>query len=317
VPFHAEEIGEEACGYNVPVAPVTAALAAKTEAETRITRFTQLARGVALDGDTPGTVTLEDGQTLSAHLIIGAEGRNSISREAAGIGVNLKTYPQTAMALNLAHTRPHDHISTEFHRKTGPFTIVPLEGLRSALVWVERPEDAERFMAMDAAALAREIEPRTHGLLGRVTLEGTTRGYPPIHQTANAVTAPGLALVGEAAHVMPPIGAQGLNLGLRDVAALRDSLADSGALQAPGAHNAREIGLAAYARNRRVDIGTRMAAVDILNRSLLSGFIGLQGARSAGLHLVRRFGPLRRLVMREGLQPGYATPGLMRAGGAS
>jgi 2-octaprenyl-6-methoxyphenol hydroxylase len=242
-------------------------------------------------------------------LVIGADGRRSLCRAAAGIETTQRAYPQTALTLNLAHARPHDDTSTEFHTESGPFTLVPLPGRRSSLVCVLDPESAARLVAMSDAELSAEIERRAHSLLGKMAVEPGRGIFPLAIETADAFAHDRLALVGEAAHVVPPIGAQGLNLGLRDGATIAELVAearrqnlDVGAPQL----------LARYDTQRRADVTSRSVAVDLLNRSLLTDFLPAQGARGLSLYLVDRIGPLRRALMREGVAPAASQPRLMR-----
>jgi 2-octaprenyl-6-methoxyphenol hydroxylase len=242
-------------------------------------------------------------------LVIGADGRRSLSRAAAGIETTQRAYPQTALTLNLAHARPHDDTSTEFHTESGPFTLVPLPGRRSSLVCVLDPAHADELAAMDDAELAREIQRRAHSLLGTMNVEPGRGIFPLAIESADAFARDRIALVGEAVHVVPPIGAQGFNLGLRDGATIAELVAearrqniDVGAPQL----------LARYDTQRRADVTSRSVAVDLLNRSLLTDFLPAQGARGLSLFLVDRIGPLRRALMREGVAPAASQPRLMR-----
>jgi 2-octaprenyl-6-methoxyphenol hydroxylase len=200
--------------------------------------------------------------------------------------------------VNFGHSLPHDDTSTEFHTETGPFTIVPLPGNRSSLVWVDRPASAATHARLAADALAAKIEARSAAILGAVAVEGPAQVFPLAGMNARRFAAGRAVLVGEAAHLFPPIGAQGLNLGYRDVAALGRILA--GRLPDPGAERV----LAAYDRARRTDVLTRTAAVDALNRTLLSGFLPVQAARGFGLFLLDQVPALRRAVMRQGVAAG-------------
>ena len=160
---------------------------------------------------------------MSARLAIGAEGRRSLCRAAAGIETDGRSYPQTALTCNLGHSRPHHDTSTEFHTETGPFTLVPLPGNRSSLVFVVDP--AEAAAPAGAAATPRwrtEIERRSHSILGKIEVEPGRGVFPLAVETARRFGARRVALIGEAAHVIPPIGAQGLNLGLRDAATIAE-----------------------------------------------------------------------------------------------
>ena len=207
---------------------------------------------------------------------------------------------KSALTVCLAHTRPHHGISTEFHTTSGPFTLVPLPGVRSSLVWVLDPAEADHIAALDDAALSAEIERRSHSILGKITVEPGRGIFPLSIATAQRFAARRIALIGEAAHVIPPIGAQGLNLGLRDAAAI-------GELAITAHRGGDDIGgdavLAAYDKMRRSDVARRTLAIDLLNRTLLADFLPVQSARGLGLYLLDKIGPLRRAVMREGLSP--------------
>ena len=164
------------------------------------------------------TIRCSAGGPVTARLVIGADGRRSLCRASAGIETDRRSYPQVALTCNLTHSRPHNGTSTEFHTDVGPFTLVPLPGHRSSLVFVLDPDDAPRLAAMSDADLSAEIERRSHSILGKITVEPGRSMYPLAVETAGRFGARRVVLVGEAAHVIPPIGAQGLNLGLRDAA---------------------------------------------------------------------------------------------------
>lgn len=292
VAFRAEEIGLEAFGWNIPNGALSQLLqerlhqAGVEHVPERVLAVEQCERGL--------TLKLEGRPDFTADLIVAADGRGSLVRQAAGIETRSHDYPQVALALNLKIGRPHRDVSTEFHTEFGPFTLVPLPGLRASLVWVVSPEKAEELRAMDDAALSRAIEIQSHALLGRTEVDGRRSFWPMGTVMATSQAADRLALVGEAGHVLPPIGAQGFNLTLRDIAALVRALEGAGDPGDPAV-------LRAYAKARRLDIGTRHSAVDLLNRSLLSGHFPLQGLRGLGLYALERVGPLRRAVMRQGL----------------
>ena len=308
VRFEAAEIGLEAFGYNIENRHLTAAMAAQAREIAALEVIAQDAVGIAISTDTVA-ITLDDGGTVVARLVVGADGARSRCRKAAGIETEGWSYPQTALTLTLRHSRPHHDISTEFHRASGPFTLVPLPGLRSSLVFVTDPGDAARVEALPAAELAAEIERRAHSLLGKIEAEPERGVFPLKVERARAFGARRIALVGEAAHVIPPIGAQGLNLGLRDAATIAELAAV--AHQAGHDPGADEL-IARYDEMRRTDVTSRTLAVDLLNRSLLSEFLPLQGARGLGLFFLDRIAPLRRAVMREGVSPLAAQPRLMR-----
>lgn len=303
VTFHASEIGQDYFGLNIPnellLRLLETAIVATPEIDWRRTT-------VAAWHPAEGSVAAElgDGGRMEAPLAVAADGRLSPARRAAGIEVSTRAYPQAALVLNFAHHRPHGFVSTEFHTETGPFTQVPLPGNRSSLVWVEAPKRARDLAAMDDAALSVEVERKMQSMLGRVTVEPGRQVYPLSATLPRRFGQNRIALVGEAAHVFPPIGAQGLNLGIRDVQDLVRMVrlhADD-----PGAPAA----LAQYDSGRRPDVLARSAGVDLLNRSLLSDMLPAQIARGFGLTLLEALSPLRAFFMREGLKPGSGLPGL-------
>jgi 2-octaprenyl-6-methoxyphenol hydroxylase len=304
--FDAAEIKLDAFGYNIENRHLVAALEARVR-ELELARIS--APALAVESDADG-VTLKhaDGEAR-VRLAIGADGARSLCRAAAGIATRCRIYQQTALTLNLGHTRPHGDTSTEFHTESGPFTLVPLPGLRSSLVCVLDPQHATTLSAMNEGALSAEIERKAHSHLGNMCVE-TGRGvFQLAVETANAFSGKRIALVGEAAHVVPPIGAQGLNLGLRDAATIAEIVADA-------RRDKLDVGrpdvLARYERQRRADVTSRTIAVDLLNRSLLTDFFPVHGVRGLSLYLVEHIGPLRRAVMREGVTPAASQPRLMR-----
>jgi 2-octaprenyl-6-methoxyphenol hydroxylase len=308
VSFSAAEIGLDAFGYNIENRHLVAALDATLRHLPSLVRIAAEAAAIDLDAD-GATVALNDGATVAARLVIGADGRRSICRAAAGIESDHASYPQTALTFNLSHSRAHHDTSTEFHTASGPFTLVPLPGSRSSLVCVVEPLEAEELLGLNEAELVEEIEHRSHSILGAVTVEPGRGRFPLAIQTAHRFGLHRVALVGEAAHLIPPIGAQGLNLGLRDAASIGELVvAAHRSGHDPGAAGV----IARYDRLRRADVSGRSLAIDLLNRSLLSDFLPVQGARGLGLYLIDRVGPLRRAVMREGVAPRASMPRLMR-----
>ena len=308
VAFRAFEIGLDAFGWNIENATLVEKLAAAAGRHENLTLIPHQAVGFTAGADA-ATVALAEGGALTGSLVVAADGRNSKLRQAAGIETRTWSYPQSAVTALLAHERDHRDASTEFHTRHGPFTLVPLPGRRSSLVWVTRQEEAKRLAALDDESLALAIERQAQSILGAMRIDGP-RGLVPM--SGLSVTRYGtgrLALVGEAAHVFPPIGAQGLNLGLRDVAALRDAVIDAGDEgHEPGSDDA----LGRYQRGRELDVRLRTAAVDSLNRTLLAGLLPTDFLRGAGLLTLSSIGPLRRAVMREGVLPRFGAPRLMQ-----
>jgi len=304
--FRAPEVGLDAFGYNFPNAALMKVLEAAITGEGNITRFTAFAETIEIGADAV-TITLADGDVVSADFAIGADGRKSKLRETAGIDVRNWSYPQSAMVLNFSHSVPHQNISTEFHTEHGPFTQVPLPGSRSSLVWVQNPAEAAANAELSLEDLSRLVEERMQSMLGKVTVEDGVQVWPLSGMMAHRFGKGRIALVGEAAHVFPPIGAQGLNLSLRDIMALTDILCSRAEL--PVAADSGD----QFDRKRRADIMTRTASVDLLNRSLLSDFLPVQMLRAAGLHILSAIPPLRSIVMREGIEPGRGLRGIPAA----
>lgn len=297
VTFRAAEIGAGSFGVNIPNSVLLRVLKEAVEGEPRIVRVDAMVAEWRL-GDDRARAVLPDGKVLSAYLAVAADGRMSPAREAAGISVAKRDYPQSALVLNFAHSRPHGFVSTEFHTGTGPCTQVPLPGDRSSLVWLVSPQMAVELAGLDDAELSARIEERMQSILGRVEAEPGRQIYPMSALLPSAMAANRVALVGEAAHVFPPIGAQGMNLGIRDVADLVDvAMSHRGD---PGSEKA----LSAYRSARRLDVLARQTAVNSLNMALLSDLLPTQIARSAGLGLMASISPFREFVMREGMQPG-------------
>ncbi len=329
VKFEADEIGLEAFGYNIENRHLVAALEQRAHTlpglrlvDDQVTELTP--------GEDDVSVVLKGGETLCAPLVIGADGRRSLCRTAAGIALDERRYPQVALTVSFGHSRPHRDASTEFHTPSGPFTVVPLRGAfpgevgtgspsgnateqklgqRSSVVWVLDPDDAEDIAALNDGELSAEIERASHSILGKVTVEPGRGLFPLTVATTRRFGDKRIALVGEAAHVIPPIGAQGLNLGLRDAATIGELAV--GALCHDGDVGNAAL-LARYDRLRRADVGSRTFAVDLLNRTLLSDLLPAQGARGLGLYMIDRVGPLRRSIMREGVAPRASQPRLMR-----
>ncbi|ENN87062.1 2-octaprenyl-3-methyl-6-methoxy-1,4-benzoquinol hydroxylase protein [Rhizobium freirei PRF 81] len=297
VSFRSSEIGLEAFGYNIPNAALLDNLNRAIETEGNISRIEATASEVTFRDDGV-TVALDDGQSIEAAFVVGSDGRNSMVRETLGIKVKGWSYPQSAMVLNFAHSLPHQNISTEFHTESGPFTQVPLPGNRSSLVWVQKPAEAAANAEKSLEELGRLVEERMQSMLGKVTVEDSVQVWPLSGMTAYRFGKGRAALIGEAAHVFPPIGAQGLNLSLRDILALSETLCARPDQPIPASAGD------SFDRKRRADVISRTASVDLLNRSLLSDFLPVQMLRAAGLHVLSAVAPLRNMVMREGIEPG-------------
>ena len=244
-------------------------------------------------------VTLTDGTRLRARLVVGADGRASPVREAAGIPSRRTGYGQRAFALTALHTLPHQNVSTELYNQGGAFTLVPMADVEdtpcSAVVWMNDGAEAARLEALPDAAFNAHMTERSLGILGDLTTLGPRPLWPIVTQTAERLTAQRTALIAEAAHVLPPIGAQGLNTSLQDVAALvRLAAGDPAQLgEVPM--------LDTYASQRRNDIHMRARVIDLFNRVCKSNAPPVQALRLAGLKAVHDIAPVRRAVMQAGL----------------
>jgi 2-octaprenyl-6-methoxyphenol hydroxylase len=290
VTFKASELKLDAFGYNIELVDLVDVLAEAVSNipqlirfEEAVSEFSHLESGVCV-------ARLESGQFLAAPLLIGADGKKSMVRAFAGIASKQWEYKQTAITAVFSHKRDHEDISTEFHTRQGPFTLVPLPHRRSSLVWMMEPTRAERLAILDDQSFQAEVERQAQSMLGPMVMEGQRGIIPMAGLSTDRFALGNIALVGEAAHVFPPIGAQGLNLGFRDVAALMRALKSS--------HG--EAALQKYNSARKADVRLRTAAVDLLNRSLLADYLPIDLARSVGLLTVASIAPLRRFMMRRG-----------------
>jgi 2-octaprenyl-6-methoxyphenol hydroxylase len=310
VDFRASEIGLDVFGENIENRHLVRHLADAVRAEPRIKWVEAQVTDAATD-ETHGHVTLDTGATLSAKLLVSAEGRKSLLRQIAKIETRNWSYPQVALTALLTHDHPHREISTEFHTRQGPFTLVPLPASadapnRSSVVWMMDPTEARRRERLDNEKLAIEMTRQSHHMLGKLRMEGPRGAFPMSGLIAQTFAQNRIALVGDAAHGFPPIGAQGLNLGMRDIAHLIDALYLG---EDCGAQNA----LARYDAARRTDVRSRVAGVDVLNRSLLAGVLPVDFLRGAGLLALSSIRPLKRMVMREGVMPRGSIPRLMQS----
>ncbi len=244
-------------------------------------------------------ITLTDGTRITAKLVIGADGRNSPVRQAAGIAAKTTRYGQKAVTFAVTHDAPHDNVSTEIHRSGGPFTLVPLpdhDGRPcSAVVWMEDGPEANRLADLPEPEFNEQATLRSAGTYGPLTLASRRMVWPIISQVANRMSAERVALVAEAAHVVPPIGAQGLNMSLADLACLLD-LAQAN----PDTLGSAEM-LARYHRARHPDITLRVKGVDLLNRASQAENPLLRDLRAKGVEALYGLAPLRKVIMQLGL----------------
>ena len=302
--FDSQELNLEAFGWNIPLGQLLPALRKRAE-DLGVTFIESTATGAKFAGDTI-RIALSNASEISAFVCIAADGANSAMRTAAGISTNSWSYDQAAIATSFAHSMGHDNISTEYHKSAGPFTTVPLPDGRSSLVWMERPPRAETLMAMSDKELAAEIQIETHGELGLISDLGPRKSFPMKGLTARQFAKDRVILIGEAAHVVPPIGAQGLNMSLRDAALAADLVL---AAKDPGSESV----MSEYNAARRAEVLPRQQLIDLMNKSLLLGLLPMESARAASLAALHYIGPLKRIVMQHGLSPTQNLPFAMRA----
>lgn len=257
-------------------------------------------------------VRLADGRTLAARLVVAAEGRRSTLREAAGIKLVGWPYEQTGIVVTVAHELPHQGVAVQHFLPAGPFAILPLTGDRSCITWSEDARVARRILALDDDSFLAEIDKRFGGRLGRVTLAGPRASWPLEMHLARAYAAARLALVGDTAHGVHPIAGQGLNLGLRDVAALAEVVVE--ALRVgldPGASDV----LKRYERWRRFDSAVSTFAFDSINRVFSSDWTVVRAARDLGLGLIDRMPGVKRMLVEEAAGLTGDVPKLLRGVG--
>ncbi|MDJ0637289.1 MAG: FAD-dependent monooxygenase [Paracoccaceae bacterium] len=297
--FTSRDLGEDAFGWNLPNWQTRKVL---TEAAGRTPNL-DLRLGTGFQRlftrESEARITLSDGTRVTAALAIAADGRSSPLREAAGIDVHTDRYGQKALAFAVSHDVPHKNISTELYHRGGAFVLVPLPDHQgrpaSAVVWMEDGPEALRLSQLDDTGFGAAATARSATVLGPLTPITPRRLWPVVTQRATHLTAERVALIAEAAHVLPPIGAQGLNTSLWDVTALAEIVKS----------DRFELGSAAflnaYAKRRETDIRARAKVIDLYNRLCRSDAPPIQSLRRAGLKMVHDTVPLRRAIMRAGM----------------
>jgi 2-octaprenyl-6-methoxyphenol hydroxylase len=311
--LHFDSDDEEPLGFMHENRHLRAALQARAEAGKNLWLLWK-SRVAKVELSGPGViVALEDGRKLNAPLLVGADGRNSATREAAGINIARWKYDQQAIVSVLRHERPHEHIAYEIFYSTGPFALLPMNddagGHRSAIVWSVPEDDAVGWLSLSDEDFAAEAQAAMGGFLGRIEMLAPRSSYPLGFHHAAQITAERLALVGDAAHAIHPIAGQGLNLGFRDVAALTQVLVE-------GARLGLDLGnrqlLDRYQRWRSLDALSVAFATDSLTR--LYGIPGeaASAIRRFGMGLVSRISPMRSRLMSEARGTSGELPLLLR-----
>lgn len=302
--FDSADLGEAPFGWNLPNWLLRREMLKRLqELDTVDLRF-GIGASTLRTRSSAALIGLSDGTRVTARLAVAADGRQSHLRQQAGIGVRKTTFGQHALAFAVTHELPHENVSTELHLKGGPFTLVPLpdhEGKPcSAIVWMDDTQETERRLALEPAAFETEMTARSGGVLGPLTLASRLTSWPIISQLAERFTAERLALVAEAAHVVPPIGAQGLNMSLKDIQTLYDlALSNRDMLGAAPM-------LTAYQKARFADVAARVAGVTALNKTSQLEIEVLQKLRRTGIGMIHDLSPVRRVLMRTGLGAAFS-----------
>jgi 2-octaprenyl-6-methoxyphenol hydroxylase len=284
----------EPFAHMVENGPLIAALIEKAKQEGVVLRPAAVA-----DFDVAGNrieVRLSDGEPFAARLLVAADGARSSIRERAGIASHGWAYGQSSIVATVTHERDHHGRAEEHFLPSGPFAILPLKGRRSSIVWTEDAQEAERIVALPDPEFHAELERRFGLHLGEIAAVGLRRAYPLGLAMARAFIAERLALIGDAAHVIHPIAGQGLNMGLKDVAALAETIVDAARL---GLDPGSLVVLDRYQRWRRFDTMAMGIATDGLNRLFSNRSDALRFARDVGLGLVDRLPAMKRLFIRE------------------
>ena len=305
--FSASELDMEAFAQNIPNKHLNQQLIKLVEAHANINWITTKAVTSIFPEHDHVMIETQEGQAYKASLLIGADGRNSPARRASGIHEKVWSYEQTAISCNFTHELPHNATSVEFHRPSGPLTLIPLKENHASLVWSLQPKQADDMIQLSTDKFCQQLEQSMHSIWGPITNAGKRVAFPIKGMKLDHFAAKRIFLVGEAAHIVPPIGAQGLNLGVRDVAYLVDSLKSQTDLNSD-IHSLE----AAYNKARQHDVWSRTTTIDWLNKSLLLSFLPLKFLRTAGLNAMNASQTLRKLLMNEGLGTSLDLPTLMR-----
>jgi 2-octaprenyl-6-methoxyphenol hydroxylase len=305
--FEGDVVPGEPYAHMVPNRALTAVLLAAAETRAEFIAPAEVAGSAAEFAE--ATLTLKDGRMLRAPLIVAADGAMSGLRQMAGIGVVSHDYHQAGVVTTIAHELPHDGTAYEHFRPAGPFASLPLNGNRSSLVWTESTEEAARLKALPLEGAAAEIEAAMGSSLGKITVEEPLQSFPLKLQLARTFVAPRLALVGDAAHVVHPLAGQGLNLGLKDVAALSEGVIDAMRL---GLDHGSPTVLADYQAWRRFDTALMAAVTDNLNRLFSNDVAPVRAVRDFGLGLVDRMAPVKSALISRAAGLDRSGPRLLR-----
>lgn len=297
--FNASDISDQPFGWNLPNWLLRREMVARLAELPNVDFRPGTGTASLFTRTAEARVGLSDGSRLRCKLVIAADGRNSPMREAAGISVHTTRYGQKALAFAVTHPIAHENVSTEIHRSGGPFTLVPLPDWKgqpsSAIVWMERGPRAVELLNLDTDAFETAMTERSCGLFGPLKLASRRTIWPIISQSAARLSGERIALMAEAAHVVPPIGAQGLNMSLGDLR----SLLDLAQARPDGLGDAQM--LDAYHNSRHAEIDLRVKGIDLLNRASMIEARPLRDARAMGLNALYSMAPVRKTLMQMGL----------------
>jgi len=297
--FDASDISEKPFGWNLPNWLLRRELVAFLQDLPNVDFRQGVGTKSLFTRTQEARVTLTDSSLISCRLVIAADGRSSPMRDAAGIGVKTMRYGQKALAFAVTHPQPHQNVSTEIHRSGGPFTLVPLPDYQgkssTAIVWMETGPEVDRLANLPVPEFEAAMNERSCGILGELTLASRRTVWTIISQVAERMSSERLALIAEAAHVVPPIGAQGLNMSLGDLRALLDL-----ATANPSDLGSRKM-LDQYHKTRHGEVQVRVTGIDVLNRASMAHAQPLRDARAMGLNALYSLAPVRKTLMQMGL----------------
>ncbi len=297
--FNAADLSDAPFGWNLPNWLLRREMIARLADLPNVSFLSGIATRSLLTRESEALVTLSDTRKVSAKLVIAADGRASTMREALGVSIKTTRYGQKALAFAVTHPMTHDNVSTEIHRSGGPFTLVPLpdrDGLPcSAVVWMETGPEVQRLATLSVLEFETAINTRSCQILGPLTLASQRSIWPIISQIAARMAGERVALMAEAAHVVPPIGAQGLNMSLADLATLLELA------QADPANLGSAKMLDAYHHRRHFEVRARVTGIDALNRASMIEGQFLRDLRAGALNAFYSIAPVRKSLMKAGL----------------
>ena len=292
--FDSQDAGDAPMGYMMENRHLRIALINAVKTHKAITLLAPV-RLNHIDNDPDGiTAHLQNGKSLSAQALIAADGRNSFCRKQAGIGVNLLPYDQKAIVTTVSHEKPHEGVAHELFLPSGPFAILPIPGNRSSIVWSDKSRAVDAAMALDDDAFMAELARRFGDVYGEIALAAPRWAYPLSLQMADRYVEGRMALIGDAAHAIHPIAGQGLNMGLRDAAALADVVMEA---RSTGQDLSTQLGT--YALWRNADNRILAGSTDIFNRLFSNNIAPIKHLRRLGLGLVDQIVPAQRFFIRE------------------